>query len=406
MIVIFFFMILSIIYIFYGCVHVHAHNLQIYIYFSKDGQFFLILPEVKQKQARNSMEQVSNSAPTIFDVAKLAGVSRGTVDRVVYGRGRVSEETKKKVEKAIAQLNYSPNPNASSLSKRKEYRFACLIPEFKEGEYWEEIHKGFIEGAGAITLGSIKLDIYRYDQTDVDSFISASKEIIESKPAGVITNTVFKDAVIDFAEALTSNNIPYAFVDNKIDNLEYLLYYGADPYKSGSLGAFLLTTRCNVREIALIRLIRDAKHKADPNAQRRKGFLDYIKEQFPECVVHTVFIYQDNPEKNLEILMEFFDAHPEIKHVAMANSRVWLIDEYLEKYPDPDRIVVGFDDLKRNLECLKKGHIEYLVTRHIPLQAYKVMTEFAECVIKNIRPSRRNNYVHMDILHRRNLDDY
>ena len=40
------------------------------------------------------MKQFSNSAPTIFDVAKMAGVSRGTVDRVVYGRGRVSEETR------------------------------------------------------------------------------------------------------------------------------------------------------------------------------------------------------------------------------------------------------------------------------------------------------------------------
>ena len=43
------------------------------------------------------MKQIVNSAPTIFDVARLAGVSRGTVDRVVYGRGRVSSETKERV---------------------------------------------------------------------------------------------------------------------------------------------------------------------------------------------------------------------------------------------------------------------------------------------------------------------
>ena len=352
------------------------------------------------------MKQISNSAPTIFDVARLAGVSRGTVDRVVYGRGRVSESTKKKVLKAISELGYSPNPNASSLANRKEYRFACLIPDFKKGDYWEEINKGFIEGAGSIKSGSVILDIHHYDQTDVDSFIAASRTILETSPAGVIMNAVFKDAVKEFASELRSQDIPYAFIDNKIDELDYTLYYGVDPYKSGALGAFLLTTRCDVHEIALIRLIRDSKHKADPNAPRRNGFLDYINENIPSCIVRTVFIHPDTPAENIKTLEKFFCQHPTVKHVAITNSRAWLIDEFLEKNPDPQRIVVGFDDLERNLSSLRKGHIEYLVTRHISQQSFKVMTEFAECIIKGTAPSRRNNYVHMDILHKRNLDDY
>lgn len=352
------------------------------------------------------MKQVSNSAPTIFDVARLAGVSRGTVDRVIYGRGRVSQETKEKVRKAIAELGYSANPSASSLATRREYRFACLIPRFNRGDYWEEIHKGFVEGAESLQLGTIVLDIHLYDQTDVESFIRASQEIVENRPAGVVMNAVFKEAVEGFARDLDSLGIPYAFIDNKIDDLNYTLYYGVDPYKSGALGAFLLTTRCDVREIALIRLVRDSGHKADPNAPRRHGFTDYIEENFPECQIHTVFIQPDKPQENLAVLEDFFGAHPDIKHVAMTNSRVYLIDEYLALHPDPERIVVGFDDLERNLESLRKGRIEYLVTRHIPQQSFKVMTSFAECVIKGTAPSRRNNYVHMDILHRRNLDDY
>lgn len=352
------------------------------------------------------MKQISNSSPTIFDVASAAGVSRGTVDRVVYGRGRVSAKTKEKVRKAIEILGYTANPNASSLAKKKEYHFACLVPKYSKGDYWEEIYNGFIEGAASVTCGTITLDIHHYDQTDVESFISASKEILQGNPAGVIMNAVFKEAVIDFASELAQKGIPYAFLDNKIDDLEYMLYYGVDPYKSGSLGAFLLTSRCDVREIALIRLIRDAKHKADPNAPRRHGFLDYIEENLPECIVHTVFINPDLPKDNLNILRKFFSEHPDVKHIAMTNSRVWLIDEYLEKNPDKERIVVGFDDLKRNLESLKKGNIEYLITRHISSQSYKVMTQFAECVINGTVPVRRNNYVHMDILHKMNLDDY
>ena len=61
---------------------------------------------------------------------------------------------------------------------------------------------------------------------------------------------------------------------------------------------------------------------------------------------------------------------------------------------------------ERERTRLRKGRIEYLVTRHIPQQSFNVMNRFAECVIKGTSPLRRNNYVHMDILHKRNLDDY
>ena len=354
----------------------------------------------------SQMKRVSNSAPTIFDVAKVSGVSRGTVDRVIYGRGRVSQETQEKVRKAISELGYIPNPNASSLASKREYRFACLIPQYRKGDYWEEIYNGFIKASQSIRNYNIVLDIYLYDQTDVDSFINCSCEIMENMPAGVIMNVVFKDAVTEFASELNKASIPYAFIDNKIDDLDYMIYYGIDPYRSGTLGAFLLTTRCCVKDIALIRLIRDSRYKADPNAARRHGFIDYIEENLPECRIHTVFIHPERPQETLEKLEEFFNAHPDIKHIAMTNSRVYLIDAFLDKNPDDERIVVGFDSLDRNLASLRKGHIEFLVTRHIAMQSFNLLHVFTECVIKGTVPERRNNYVHMDILHRKNMDDY
>ena len=43
---------------------------------------------------------------TIFDVAEKAGVSKGTVDRVLHNRGEVSRKSAEKVRKAIEELNY------------------------------------------------------------------------------------------------------------------------------------------------------------------------------------------------------------------------------------------------------------------------------------------------------------
>lgn len=397
--------------------HAHAKPLtKVNIYFiSAKNILFLSLQTLGPRRMKNQgirseiftkKMEINRKSPTIFEVAQLAGVSRGTVDRVVYGRGRVSQETVNRVRDAIAKLGYSPNPNASSLASKKEYRFACLIPKFTAGDYWEEIYRGLARGQEEIVKYNIRLDVHLYNQIDPASFRECCDKVLEDQPSGVIMNAVFKDEVIDFATRLEEARIPYSFLDNKLDELNYLMYYGVDPYKSGALGAFLLTTRCKVEEIALVRLVRDSLHKADPNAQRRHGFLDYIEENLPGCSVHTIFIEPDKPQKTEETLEKFFRERPGVRHIAMTNSRVWLIDEYLRNHPDPQRIVVGFDDLEKNLACLRSGDVEFLVTRHIPQQASRLLKEFTECVITGKIPARRNNFVHMDILHRRNLDDY
>ena len=328
------------------------------------------------------MHEINNKTATIFDVANRAGVSRGTVDRVIYGRGRVSQQTKDKVHRAIEELNYSANTNASQLASKKEYAFACLIPEFKKGDYWEEMNKGFLAAAKDYSSYNINLTIRYYDQKNIQSFIKESEAILASKPSGVIMNTVFREEVATFTAALEQAGIPYAFVDNKIDELNYTLYYGIDPYKSGAFGAYLLTNRMEIEEIALVRLLRDPSHKADPNRPRRHGFTDYIEDHLPSCKIHTVFINPEDEAATLNTLEDFFSKHPSVHHIARTNSRVFLLGKYLRKHPDPKRIVVGFDDLGKNLACLKEGLIDCLVTRHIPMQAYNALTAFAGFLLR------------------------
>ena len=344
--------------------------------------------------------------PTIYDVAREAGVARATVDRVIYKRGGVAESTIKKVNEVIERLGYTANPNASRLASKKKLTIACLIPKFEYGEYWSVAYQGFVDGAKSIKTYDVQTDIHLFDPNDIESFRKECAAIIESRPAGVITNVVFAEAVKEFTAQLDKKHIPYAFVDQKIDGLNYTVYFGADPDEAGRLGAYLLTHRMEVHDIAMIRLIRDSQQMADPNRVRRHGFIDYIKKHYPECRIHTLFIPPHNPEQIYEILDKFFREHPEIKYVTMANSRIHLIADSLRRNPQEDRHVVGFDDLEKNIEALNEGLVEYLVTRHIPMQSYYTISHLASAVINGKAPGQKDNLMHMDILHRLNSKHY
>jgi LacI family transcriptional regulator len=64
----------------------------------------------------------------IKDIAKMAGVSAGTVDRVLHNRGNVSDDARKAVEKVLEQVDYKPNMHVSSLSLKRKYRIVVTTP--------------------------------------------------------------------------------------------------------------------------------------------------------------------------------------------------------------------------------------------------------------------------------------
>ncbi|MDN4476695.1 LacI family DNA-binding transcriptional regulator [Demequina sp. SYSU T00192] len=73
-------------------------------------------------------EDKGAKAANIFDVARLAGVSHQTVSRVLNGMPNVRPATKERVEKAIAQLHYSPSPAARALVTRRTRTIGLLTP--------------------------------------------------------------------------------------------------------------------------------------------------------------------------------------------------------------------------------------------------------------------------------------
>lgn len=72
------------------------------------------------------------SLPTLDDVARVAGVSRATVSRVVNGGHLVSAETAEAVGRAIAELGYQPNRAARALVTRRVGAVAVVVPETDE----------------------------------------------------------------------------------------------------------------------------------------------------------------------------------------------------------------------------------------------------------------------------------
>ena len=144
----------------------------------------------------------SEKKVTIKDVAQLAGVSKGTVDRVIHNRGEVSAESLKRVLDVIDRIGYKPNVYASLLASRKHYRIVCLIPDFESGEFWEIAYKGILKAYEECQDFNVTVDVVRYDQFRVDSFQQACRNTIQEAPDAVLIVPMFSDSAAQFVNEL------------------------------------------------------------------------------------------------------------------------------------------------------------------------------------------------------------
>lgn len=86
--------------------------------------------------------------PTLLDVARAAGVSYATADRVLNGRGGVAVKSVQRVRQAIEDLGYRRDITAANLSRRRSYRFAACVPPGDHG-FFSAIRRAFLAEAEA-----------------------------------------------------------------------------------------------------------------------------------------------------------------------------------------------------------------------------------------------------------------
>ncbi len=123
------------------------------------------------------------------DVARLAGVSKTTVSRVLNKNGYVSEENRTRIEKAISELGYSPNLIARSLKTRQSRQILFYVHDILN-PFYMEVYRGmedFCEETGYTIVLSRNFDPLKIRQRQYDgiilSDISRKKEQEHAKPA-------------------------------------------------------------------------------------------------------------------------------------------------------------------------------------------------------------------------------
>jgi LacI family transcriptional regulator len=348
---------------------------------------------------------MSKKVARLKDIAKLANVSVGTVDRVIHKRGEVSDDSYKKVMAIVEKTGYTPNLLARTLGSNRVFRIAVIIPNPKQDEYWKFSSDGIIKAAKDWAQYSIQIDSVLFDLYDQSSFVKSVKSVIKSKPDGILLAPIFHNEALAAARLCKENEIPFVLFNNNLSEATPLTFVGQNLYDSGGLGAELLSISQKEPGTYAILHIYDDISNSTHLSEKEKGFRDYFKNlkgpRNTAIGIDLNFTHKKTLTKELNDLL----ATPDLRGLLVTTSNgASIVSKMLSKHGKNGIRLVAYDLLEENIKFLREGIIDFLINQNSKEQAYVGINHLSNYLLFRKHPHQ--SLFPLEVITRQNLNSY
>lgn len=348
---------------------------------------------------------MSQKKTRIKDIARIAGVSIGTVDRVIHNRGEVAEKTRLRVQEILMETKYSPNVMAQVLKTKKRFHLVSLLPSPSENNpFWKKHPLGMMKAIEELDPFPVTLSQVTFDLQSEEDFQKKAAAVSDLKPDGVLLAPIFKSESITFCAHLKKENVPFVFIDGYIENTDFLAYIGENSFQSGRVAGQLIDMitpeKSDILVVTIARNIQNVHHLTN----RTEGFLSYFQKSGKnkgKKIIINIPVPSAEAVKNV-IDMAIND-HTAIASIFITGSRSFLIAKYLEQNDLKSINLVGYDLLDSNVRYLKTGTTRFLIGQRPEEQTYKGIKKLFEYLSVNKIPDKIE-YLPVDIVTSENVD--
>jgi LacI family transcriptional regulator len=327
---------------------------------------------------------------TVKEIARLAGVSIGTVDRVLHDRGGVSAETKEKICGIISSFGYEPNILARQLSLKKTYTFRVIMPRAEQDSgYWELCLQGIRRAELALALYGCAVRVDEFDRYDEASYRELLAGVVEDPCDGLLLAPVMPEILGPALDRLgrdaeggkIADPKPYVFFDGDLEEASPLAVVAQDPFRGGYLAGRVMSLLSPGAD----RLLALSAHAEDRHiAQRIDGFRSFFRDHGQVRRIDAVECPGlDRTQAGRGALEKVLGTAEDIGGVLVANSSGHVVGDWLAARGLKSRLaVVSWDAVPDNVHALRYGSIDCLVSQRPAEQAREALELLFSAVVR------------------------
>ena len=325
---------------------------------------------------------------TMKQIAELANVSRGTVDKVLNNRPGVKPATQEKVMRIVKELHYQPNILGKALvqSKSPTKIGIILTPEFNP--YIQELLLGIQKAKEE--YGSFGIEIITKMLTTLESAeqLAILNELISQNINGLAIFPLNDTQIISRVNQLVHSNVPVVTFNSKTEGIRSLCFIGQDHYKGGRAAAELLLKTLPGQGRHQVGVIVSSSILSCHH-DRLRGFTEKLLECGDSFSILSVQENQDRKEDAFRITLEYCNRCPALDAIYITGGGVAGVGSALEIAEMDHRVrVICHDVTPDSTDLLKKGIVDFILGQDPTEQGYQLVKVLFEYCIKGTTPPR------------------
>ena len=338
--------------------------------------------------------------PTVHDIAKVAGVSLATVDRVLNARPGVRAQTIAKVQGAIERLGYVRDTHAANLARGRRYRFAFALPDGR-GQFLQALRAAVEEAAVHARSDRTDIALVPLPIRDHLGLVQTLDRLDHARIDGLAIFANETPYVRDTIARLKAGGTAVVTLVSDQPQSSRDRYVGFDNVAAGRTAATLLG-RFLAGRVGSIAVVATSMQARDM-IERRLGFDAVLRARFPALRALPSIEAHDDPDLAERLTRACLDSNADAVGLYSVGASVEGIGRVLRDRPPARRLVAVDHELTPNSRTLlEDGLLDAVITQnpgHLARSALRVLR--AHCDGTGLSPTQER--IRIDIVIKENL---
>ena len=328
--------------------------------------------------------------PTISDIARACGVSRGTVDRVVHGRPHVRPEIREKIEAALRDSGYTPAKTAKQRAGAPLVTIAVLLPKWTDNYFAQQTYAGINQAEHSINDPCLHIVTRELSSRSLDEYVALLDELAIGGVDGVILNAAQSPIIEMKIDELAARGIAVVTYDADVPHSKRVCFIGQDIYQSGAIAAGLMARFMRPRDEVLI---ITGRMDFESSKGRVDGFVRYLQSQGFSSDCYTIAECHERFDQTSETVCGALRANRHLKYIYMANESIAGCVDGVRKAQAGHPVRIICNDLTPSAKkYLQNGQIDFIIGQTFTQKAYKAIVTLYNLLRHGTPPKKEKLY--------------
>lgn len=303
------------------------------------------------------------SKPTTKDLARAAGVSMATVDRVLNARSGVRKATVDRVNKAIKEINFVRDMAAANLARSKEYSLVFLLPDHDD-EFIDLVRESVAEANASMAHERTNLRIIRAPANDPHRIAQMLDLLSAEQIDGVAIMAPETPQVRDSIARLDAQGVAVVAFESHQPTAKSAYYVGINNEAAGRTVGQLMARFTGERQGSV--LVLTETMQARDSQERRLGFDAIMSKYAPRLRVRPSMETYGDPARTAKIIKAASENLPPVVGVYLMNHNIGETMKAIKMLgASLQTVIIGHELTPQTRECLLDGSMDAVITQDV-----------------------------------------